>query len=186
MELDIKLLVENKLTPNSYVYLYYLVNDMICPIPLPSVSLTNLENRKYIKILSGRQIARRKARVLIDPEYVYAEPVEIVENWIEEWRELFPAGVKTGGYYVRGSKAGCLKKMKSFLKLNKKVTKNQIMSATKLYINESRSRRYSYMKMADYFINKDGTSMLESYLEQAQSKNIIEFDATTNNMADDI
>ena len=186
MELDIKLLVEKKLTPNSYVCLYYLVNNMICPIPLPSVSLTALQQRGYIKIMEGRIVARTKAMVLINPEYVYSEPVEVIEDWIEEWRELFPAGVKTGGYYVRGSKAGCLKKMKTFLKYNKTVTKGQVMSATKLYIAESRARRFSYMKMADYFINKDGTSMLESYLEQSQSKSVIEFDASTNNMADDI
>ena len=187
MELNIKTLVDRKLTPNAYVYLYYLVNKMICPIPLPDTNLTMLESKGYIKIMAdGKIIARTKAIELVDTEgqYEYKEPTFRVEEWIEEWRNLFPAGIKSGGHYVKGSPSGCLKKMKAFVKDHPKITKTVIFEATKRYVEEYRLKRFAYMKIADYFINKDGTSMLEAYIEQY--KNSPEFEVATNNMTDDI
>ena len=41
------------------------------------------------------------------------------------------------------------------------------------------------MKMADYFISKDGMSMLESYIEQLEGS-VSDFDTNTNNMTEDV
>lgn len=187
MELNIKVLVENKLTPNSYVYLYYLVHKMLCPIKLPQVNLTRLQEMGFIKLEdSGKITARAKAIKLVEEEeYKYSEePANRVEEWIEDWRNLFPSGIKTGSYYVKGSPQGCLKKMKKFVKENKKITKKQIFKATEKYIEESRIRNFHYMKLADYFIYKDGMSMLYAYVEQLDAEP--EHDVHANNMTDDI
>jgi len=185
MELDIKLLVEAKLTPNSYVYLYYLVHKMLNPITM-DINLKSLESKGFIKIMENKIIARNKAVKLVEGEpYVYQEEVYRVEEWIQEWRELFPKGIKSGGHLVRGSKQGCTKKMKAFVNKTKDVTKDKIFRATSRYLSERRSARYSYCKVADYFISKDGMSMLESYIEQLEGS-VSDFDTNTNNMTEDV
>lgn len=185
MELNIKTLVDNKLTPNSYVYLYYLVHKMLCPIPLPNINLTKLEEKGFIKLHGKQVVARVKAIQLIEGEqYVYTEPLNRVEEWIGEWRDLFPAGVKTGGYYVKGSLSGCTKKMIKFIRDNKGVTKDQIFRATEKYIEEYRKRSFQYMKVADYFISKDNMSTLASYIEQLDTTE--EYDTHSKSMTDDI
>lgn len=90
---------------------------------------------------------------------------ENVKDWIEEWRNLFPKGIKSGGYPLRGSKKGCLRKMKKFLKENPTITKDEIFHATEKYLNERKKENYEYTKVADYFIEKDNMSLLHSYIE---------------------
>lgn len=89
--------------------------------------------------------------------------------WIEEWYNLFPKGVKSGGYYIRTSIKDCDKKMFKFLNDNSGFTKNIILEATKHYITDMSRQNYSMMKLAPNFIYKDGVSMLsgacEAYVE---------------------
>lgn len=198
MEIDINLLVGHKLTPNSYVYLYFLVHKKMCPLNM-KVNEAGLEKSGYLKITPGQIIPRQKA-VNLFPEAEYAKAqselakdmMASVDDWIQEWRELFPKGVKTGGYPVRGSKGGCTKKMKAFIKVNKGVGKALIFDATRKYIAEKASQRYQYMKMADYFISKDGISMLESYIESYDPQDstpvhtVENYDPNTNNLTEDI
>lgn len=204
MELTMNTLVEYKLTPDEYVYLYYLVNNKLCPVTV-KINHKSLEEKQFIKILHNKTIARQKTINLFKNNISNKDSAEKqiakavinskkllndVENWIDSWRDLFPAGVKTAGYRVKGTRGGCIKKMKSFIKANEGVSKEQIFTATKTYIAEKAMVRYQYMKIADYFISKDGASLLESYIElsiiNAHQKKTEEFDSSTNNLADDI
>ena len=64
---------------------------------------------------------------------------------------------------------------------------SEIFKATRLYIKEKANERYSYMKMADYFIDKDGGSMLSAYIERINEEGTSNtFDKQTNNLMDDI
>lgn len=78
-----------------------------------------------------------------------------VEKWIDEWLDLFPVGVRSGSKLVRSDRAMCLKKMVNVV-LNSKYYKNEIMEATKEYVNTFKQNDYAYMKCATYFINKEG------------------------------
>lgn len=105
-------------------------------------------------------------------------------KWIDDWYDLFPKGIKSGNYQVRSDKPNCIKKLKKFLTLYPQFNKDIIMQATKAYINEFSLKGYNYMKLAPYFIEKDGTSVLWGYCN-----NIIE--GETNNekegdMIDDV
>ena len=93
--------------------------------------------------------------------------------------------MKTAGYTVRGTRGGCVKKMKKFMKEHKNVTKDQIFKATELYVEEKRRVRYAYMRIADYFIEKDGGSLLEGYIEQLDN-NETSSDERVNILTDDI
>jgi hypothetical protein len=91
--------------------------------------------------------------------------IPTANDWIEEYRDLYPKGVFTATRSVKGDKQGCLKKMNTFLKQNPEATKEQIIAATTLYIQKSKANGFDRMTCADYFIEKNGVSMLSSYLE---------------------
>lgn len=93
-----------------------------------------------------------------------------VDSWIDDWRSLFPANVKSGGRPVRGDKKGVSEKMLAFVKEHKDTTKDQIFEATKQYVLESSLKNYQYMICADYFIKKHGSSMLAATIEDIVSK----------------
>jgi len=90
-------------------------------------------------------------------------------NWIEDWYNLFPKGIKSGGYYVRTSIKDCDNKMSKFIKENPEFTKDIILESTKIYVEQMKVNNYSMMKLAPNFIQKDGISMLsgccEAYVE---------------------
>jgi len=194
MEINIDKLVEHALSPDEYVFLYYLVKSKPRKVNI-RISTSFMEERGWIKVMEEEIIARQKAIDLFKEEEgldirTYDENKMMLENlqeWVSKWRELFPKGVKTGGYPVRGTKGGCEKKMRAFIKSNKNVTMSEIFKATRLYIKEKANERYSYMKMADYFIDKDGGSMLGAYIERINEENSSDtFDKQTNNLMDDI
>lgn len=82
------------------------------------------------------------------------------EQWMKEWYNLFPKGVKSGGYYVKSDLSGCMKKMRKFQSQHPEFSQQIILDATKNYIENCEKKGYQYMKIAPYFIEKDGVSML--------------------------
>ena len=193
MEINIDNLVEHGLSPDEYVFLYYLVQNKPRKVNV-RISSSFMEERGWVKVMEEEVVARQKAIDLFKEDNfdirTYDESEMMLKNleeWVGKWRELFPKGVKTGGYPVRGTKGGCEKKMKAFIKSNKSVTMSEIFKATRLYIKEKANERYSYMKMADYFIDKDGGSMLSAYIERINEEGTSNtFDKQTNNLMDDI
>ena len=98
-------------------------------------------------------------------EYFTPKKVSKID-WIDEWLELFPSGVKSGGKLIRSDKAACLKKMEAFVKINK-YSKDLIMSATKDYLDDKERDNYMYTKCATYLIDKKGEgSELAALCEQ--------------------
>jgi hypothetical protein len=92
-----------------------------------------------------------------------------VDDWINEWRSLFPEGVKSGGRPVRGTKSGCIIKMKAFINRTK-YSKSAIEYATKAYLAERKKDGFKFLICADYFISKDGNSVLEAYCEDMENR----------------
>lgn len=93
-----------------------------------------------------------------------------VEEWIDEWIDLFPKGVKSGGYLVRSDRGSCLNKMKKFIKSYPEYDKEIIMRATKDYVNYYRMKQWNYMQVAHYFISKNEVSNLASNCEDIKHK----------------
>lgn len=91
-------------------------------------------------------------------------------DWIDEYYNLFPRGVKSGGYFVKSDKKSCEKKLIKFMKENPAYSKEIIIAATTRYVADMKNRGYSYMKTAAYFIEKDGNSALVGYCENEVEK----------------
>ncbi len=94
-----------------------------------------------------------------------------VQSWIDEWRNMWPKGVKSGGHRVRGSRNGCLKKMRKFIKENPDFSVDEIFDATRNYILNRKKQNYEYMRVAEYFIEKDRMSDLASWVEDRREGN---------------
>lgn len=85
---------------------------------------------------------------------------EGVEEWILNWYELFPKGIKSGGLPIKTDLADCTKKMIKFCKEYPEYTKGIIITATQKYLNEMKQKNWAYCKIAPYLIYKDGMSIL--------------------------
>jgi hypothetical protein len=104
------------------------------------------------------------------------KPASNVADWIDQWRELFPKGSNRGGYRYRGDKQGCLKKMIKFVKTNPSIKIPEIFAATKNYIHSYEVKNdFQYIKLAHYFIEKDGISTLASNIEGLTEEQIEDF-----------
>lgn len=142
---------------------------------------------KYVKICS--KISTESIEKLINEGYIKGEcnsdgkyflstlqilplgreifPVkEKVSDWIEIWYELWPKGVKSGGYLVKSDPQACQKKMEKFCKAYPNYTKGIIISSTKKYLEEMKRKGFAYCKLAHFFIYKDDVSTLEGLCAQ--------------------
>lgn len=118
----------------------------------------------YIKLLNNTDPFNYAILSKLEDLFVEDEPDNNDINvWIEDWRNIFPKGYSPSGYRWRGDKQGCLKKMTSFMKKNPSITKETIFKATEKYVKENKNN--TYMKLAHYFIDKEGNSTLLSVVE---------------------
>lgn len=126
----------------------------------------SLENKGFLKITAEGVILRQTALDLMSKD---SSPL-LVDNWIEEWRNLFPTNIKSGGRPIKGDKKACIRKMTAFLKEYPEYSKEDIFQATRIYIFDKKRDNYNYMVCADYFIYKDKVSLLASILEDIDGK----------------
>lgn len=131
--------------------------------------LKQLQSRGYIERDGKEVIFTEKAEGLLNKSTkgdLKASSIS-VDEWIEDYRNLFPVGVLSGGYPVRGNKQSCITKMNIFfkkftIKEYPQYTKEVILEATANYINRKEKEGFKYMQLSHYFIFKDGISNLAS------------------------
>lgn len=171
--IELKLLHKKDPEALEYFYKYVMLPDQDDIEDNEAIRLKNLqdifsyfEDHGYIKVTnSDDPIHNYEVRGKL--RQVFGNGEIDVSSWIEEWRNIFPKG--GGTYRYRGDKQGCIKKMKTFMEKNPKVTKDEIFRATRVYVKKF-FPSYAYMKQAHYFIDKDGTSSLLSEIEGLTEK----------------
>lgn len=96
--------------------------------------------------------------------------LEISNTFLEDlsklFVEIFPKGIKSGGYYVKTSYKSCTKKLKKFMEDYPEFTPEVILQATRDYVEDMSTRGYDKMRLAPYFIEKDGISTLWTYCDR--------------------
>lgn len=78
-----------------------------------------------------------------------------VEAWIDDWLNLFPKGIKSGGKLLRSDRKAVIAKMKKFVK-EFSFDKETILGATLGYLSERERDGWMYTKCATYLISKMG------------------------------
>jgi len=149
---------------------YFLLNkgrEEVTPVAVEErvkIYIKHLEELGYIKVTSWEDsdgnVAYEPLSRLTD---LFRSSVDNVEDWIDKWRELFPKGSNASKYRYRGDKQGCISKMKKFRKKHPKIRVEDIFIATEKYVDKNRYN--PYMRLAHYFIEKDGVSTLAAEIE---------------------
>lgn len=113
--------------------------------------------------------------------------MENSKDWLEEWLQLWPKQVTSGGLTVQSPAKYCINKMQKFCKTYPQYTKQIIFAATSMYIKEREQEGYKFTKRATYFIDKqDQGSLLEAYCEKLLAPQpIIKQQITEYNAIDD-
>jgi hypothetical protein len=125
-------------------------------VPLFNLTKEGIEFVEYIKgefAITHQEVSSDTIAIAgIDPEQL-SKPVDEndLEVWIDEWVDIFPRGVKSGGRLLRGDKISCLRKMRVFMK-EYPYTKDTILEATRQYIKSKEQEGYAYTRCAVYFI----------------------------------
>lgn len=162
---------DNQVTLDEFYFLlqHYLNNDNI-RIKLSDNAIKKLSDKGFIKVFDNKVIIRP----LFSNTFKEFIPEISVNTWIEDWRNLFP-DIKISSRPAKGSKQNVIKKMLNFVKNNPKYTQENIFNVTKMYLFEKQKQGYKYMQCADYFIEKNGVSTLESLLEyHTESSTLLE------------
>jgi len=131
--------------------------------PIGIHKLEYLIERKLIRSVSNSfSLSNLRLNEEIFLQILKREPIA---KWISEWYDIWPKGVKSGGYYVRTDEKGCQAKMIKFMKRNPLFTKEIILEGTRRYIYQKSLGGYDYIMLAPNFIEKDGVSMLAGECE---------------------
>jgi hypothetical protein len=165
IQIDVSKLDKLNITPNEFILMYIIsINNSIHTNCATNSDLEKLQREGYIKIVADNGIVLRAKGAALLPS-----KVANVELWIEDWRSIWPIGVRSGGRPVRGNKADCLMKMTKFME-SSEYTKDEIMASTFAYVTQKKHEDYKYMISADYFIRKDNCSLLESWCEDMKAR----------------
>lgn len=132
----------------------------------------DLESLNLVKIIGD--LYDDDLNPLLNSILVRAEGLKIFQDQLEateieelakELRDLFPSGIKSGGYYVKGNLKDIKYKLVKFIKKYPKYDKDIIIKATKNYIDRKRAENWNMIKTIENFILKDNTSVLASECE---------------------
>ena len=132
-----------------------------------------LQRKGFIKSINNQVILRQKAYILLESVIIEDKPVKTSKkpqitddftDFIKQYRLLFK-GLKLGSM---GSQQGCTEKMKRWLDSNPDYTKEQVINATRNYINSLEN--YRFLQQADYFIYKKDpfgeSSKLSAFIDE--------------------
>ena len=165
--LNLKKIASLKLSVEEYIVIYGICTnnllEVISHIKLTPDLLVSLEEKGALTIKNLKTLTFQTN----DENLATCKKLITIEelNWIEEWINLWPEGVKSGGYYVRSSKAAILQNMKRFMDQHD-YTDRTIIYATTNYLEEMRHKGYMGIQLAHNFIEKNKNSSLEVYCRQ--------------------
>ena len=172
INIDLESIANMELTPNEYAILYCLYQSKN-----PKEILYNIPDSDYYQIVVSSYVRENPYSESNFPYSLTGDGLALFErtdsfsSFAEEYRNLFPKGVKSGnGTPIRGDKQGVIKKMEWFLRMYPEFSKTTILNATKLYIDQMRQKGFVYMTQADYLIQKDNGSKLAALCEEFDNK----------------
>jgi hypothetical protein len=164
--IDTKYLRDYKIQFDSLLILLSIYfNKPIRVNPLPS----DLKDLYTINFATNSPVITQQGKDLVDEIFMKSEFANIKENMsleelAEGLREIFPKGKKPGTAYMwRDSTAYIVKRLQAFEKKYGKFKYEDVIKATQKYV-DSFNGNYGYMQLLKYFIFKDDTSQLLSYL----------------------
>jgi len=166
-------ILEDKITPNQLLLLYAIDDSLSVPHINPHLEIKGLKKNGYVVMnedvdtgceltTSGRELKNKydayftKSKktsnvVLMGKKYI---------DKVEEYRELWPAKKLPSGKPARVNVKTLTNNFRWFFN-NYNYTWDEVMAATKRYLNEYEDQDYMYMKTSQYFISKADQSKVK-------------------------
>lgn len=119
-----------------------------------------LQNKQLIKIVGDKIVLRPLGEELLNNESKTDDILVLAQRI----RDLFPKGIKSGGYPIRSNVYDIADKLKKFMKKHK-YSPELIIKATENYIKRKETEGWNFTQIAVYFIEKNGMSTLASECE---------------------
>lgn len=160
-----KVIISDKLTPNQYYMLMYIVHKSLTELPskvTPDIQvlitrgyiIISNENKVYVTE-SGKRIVKKVESMFIKTAENSAGDI-LGDEWeerIQEYINIFPAMKLPTGKYARDTKANIKNAFKWFFK-NYDYSWDVILDATEEFVDEYRMKGYKFMCTSRYFIRK--------------------------------
>lgn len=176
--IDEKVLAENNLTLNEYLFLLFNARGgdvHECVTSLVSKGWGGEDLFDDTKVVLSDKARENALNILVDSDKLVEDKQDDFKALAEKLKEIFPEGRKAGTTYSwRGSTAEVARKLKNLVvKYGCRFTHEEAIEATKAYV-ASFNGDYKYMKLLKYFLlktprNNNGDVEIESdfmaYLE---------------------
>lgn len=134
-------------------------------------STERLETLGFIREIDGKIVLTSKTRELLGKPEKY--DLLAFDEFIEQYRNLFPTGKKNNQWYWRANKTDLTSKFEKFFKKYKKYKQEDVLRVTKKYIQSfNQGNIDNGMMLSHYFIEKNNTSMLLTCLENETTEDI--------------
>lgn len=124
-------------------------------------------NRYVLSKTAEAFLMEEKQEEEIVKEFNYAELAHVL-------RTLYPAGIKSGSFYVKSAQSDVERKLKLFFNRYPEYTATQVKEAVSNYVATSSKQQFRYMKLLGYFIMKDNESMLAGYIDNLSDDTVRE------------
>ncbi len=150
------------ITPNEFHYLIEIKNNS----PNPRLRLLcNIVSLRSKGLINDADEVCGDGLLFAHDEIVVVEKLPM-EEFCNKYYDLFPTGVRSGGYPVRDGLPNVIKKMIQFRKEYPDVSDEDILSATEKYVRDKKKEGYAFMKLASFLIYKDRSSTLIGLIEE--------------------
>lgn len=175
MELRLERLVEAGVTVNQFMLLALIESNLIPECVERNFNdLLKLQEELFLKILDNRVVLRAKGQRLLAVRNSPVNADEII-SLSKELMEMFPKGNKPGtNYRWRATLSNVVVKIKRFLNKNPQYTREEILNATKHYVDSFKYGDMQYMQLLVYFIEKNEISKLAEEIESMREGNVVE------------
>ena len=163
-ELFQEILVD-KITPNQLLLLFAIDNNTNIQTINPHLEIKGLEKNKYViyEPKKGVEITNKGRDIIKKYEKLFKKAKKKTNihimgkeytTMVEEYRELFPAGKLPHGKPARVNVKTLINNFRWFFD-NYDYTWDEVIDATKRYVNEYAQKDYMYMQTSQYFISKE-------------------------------
>ena len=166
-------IIKDKITPNQLLLLYAIDDAISFPQINPHLEIKGLKKEGYVDmnedLSTGCELSEkgRALKLKYDNYFVKSKKKtnsllmgkEYIKK-VEEYRELWPAKKLPSGKPARVNVKTLTNNFKWFFQ-NYTYSWDEIMAATKRYLNEYEDQDYMYMQTSQYFISKADKSKVK-------------------------
>ena len=167
-------MLKEGMTPNQFLILYGIKKSLSLRLPDTDDAIMHLAAEGFIKFdkksntkvnltIKGKRVISKFENYFIKAKK--RTSIQLMGKKfnlkLNEYREVFPAGKLPSGKPARVNVKSLENSFRWFFE-NYDFSWDEIMNATKMYVNEYRDKNYMYMKTSQYFIAKEGKNKVKS------------------------